>query len=221
MDIDDILHKTLDDQRLSRGERKAVKALLADVDATTRNLFRHRAFELARAELGAEASPVLEWLEDVIAATRLGEEPTGAAPEAHFSPGEAPLRRITALIRNAQKSIDVCVFTLTDDRIAEALYAAHKRGVTVRVVSDDDKSWDKGSDVQDLDRGGLSVRKDDSPSHMHHKFAIFDGRVLLTGSYNWTRSAEEKNQENVVVLEDQGLVNRFQGEFDRLWAKFA
>ena len=51
---------------------------------------------------------------------------------------------------------------------------------------------------------------------MHHKFAIFDGRTLLNGSYNWTRGAARDNQENVMISDDQRLVAQFQGEFDRL-----
>jgi phosphatidylserine/phosphatidylglycerophosphate/cardiolipin synthase-like enzyme len=56
---------------------------------------------------------------------------------------------------------------------------------------------------------------------MHHKFALFDRETLLTGSYNWTRSAGEVNQENLVVTSDAHLVAAFVQEFEQLWKDFA
>jgi phosphatidylserine/phosphatidylglycerophosphate/cardiolipin synthase-like enzyme len=52
---------------------------------------------------------------------------------------------------------------------------------------------------------------------MHHKFAVFDERLVVTGSYNWTNSAEHANYENIILLDDPGVVNRFRQEFPRLW----
>jgi len=57
-------------------------------------------------------------------------------------------------------------------------------------------------------------------AHMHHKFAIMD-ETLLTGSYNWTRSAAQRNYENILVTEERGLLREFTKEFDQLWSKFA
>jgi cardiolipin hydrolase len=54
---------------------------------------------------------------------------------------------------------------------------------------------------------------------MHHKFALFDGKRLLTGSFNWTRSASEQNEENMIVTPDPVLVAAFQGRFEALWNK--
>ena len=109
------------------------------------------------------------------------------------------------------------VFTITDDRISGALAAAHQRGVKVRIVTDDEKAQDLGSDIQTLHRAGIPVVTDQGADHMHHKFAIFDARQLLTGSFNWTRSASERNLENFVVTNDAGLLRSFQKEFERLW----
>ncbi len=55
---------------------------------------------------------------------------------------------------------------------------------------------------------------------MHHKFALFDGRSLLNGSYNWTRSAFTQNEENVVVGSDLRLIDIFQAQFDKMRADF-
>ena len=76
-----------------------------------------------------------------------------------------------------------------------------------------------GSDIERFERAGIQVVVDNSEHHMHHKFAIFDRRITLTGSYNWTRSAAEYNEENILVTHDRRIADRFQQEFERLWKK--
>jgi phosphatidylserine/phosphatidylglycerophosphate/cardiolipin synthase-like enzyme len=88
----------------------------------------------------------------------------------------------------------------------------------VRVITDDTKADDVGSDVDRIAGAGIPVRVDRSPCHMHHKFAVLDEATLLTGSYNWTRSAAAENQENLVVSDDVRLVSPFVATFERLWA---
>lgn len=100
------------------------------------------------------------------------------------------------------------------------LDAYRKRRLRVRVLTDDSKVQDLGSDVEELDRSGISVAVDHGPQHMHHKFAIFDSRWLATGSFNWTRSATINNHENLIVTDDPRLADAFQGEFDKLWERY-
>jgi phosphatidylserine/phosphatidylglycerophosphate/cardiolipin synthase-like enzyme len=137
--------------------------------------------------------------------------------EAVFSPGEACLRRLTGLLLACRRRADICVFTISDDRIAQAILEAHRRGVGVRVLTDNEKLHDAGSDVDRLAAAGIPVRIDESEAHLHHKFAVFDRQFIVTGSYNWTRSAASVNWENLVVLSDPRLIASFEQEFDRLW----
>jgi cardiolipin hydrolase len=106
----------------------------------------------------------------------------------------APEPALAELLAEAAGRVDICVFTITDDRVADQILAAHRRGVAVRIISDDEKAFDEGSDIDRLRHAGVPVRVDSSVHHMHHKFALFDGRRLLTGSYNWTRAAARDNQ---------------------------
>jgi phosphatidylserine/phosphatidylglycerophosphate/cardiolipin synthase-like enzyme len=87
----------------------------------------------------------------------------------------------------------------------------------VRILTDNEKLFDKGSDIRELAAAGIAVRVDETPNHMHHKFALRDNQALLTGSYNWTRSAALYNHENLVVTDQKSLVQDFGREFDRLW----
>ncbi len=224
--LQDILRDTLEDARLSRSERRALRAVLSDRALDRKELLavRDDAFELARESLGQQsAKQVLDWLERVVR-TLEDQEPEPEAPslkvEAAFSPGDTCRARISRLFEDAHHSADVCVFTITDNRLAQSILDAHRRGVKIRILTDDDKSTDLGSDIRKLGDLGIEVRTDHSPNHMHHKFAVFDRSVLLTGSYNWTRSAAAHNQENVVILREPSVVRAFLDEYERLWRQF-
>lgn len=141
--------------------------------------------------------------------------------EAWFSPHDDCAGRIVNLLGETGTHADLCVFTITDDRISSAILSAHARGVRLRIVTDNDKAYDLGSDIQRFIAAGIAVRVDRTPYHMHHKFAIFDHEVLLTGSYNWTRGAADNNEENLILSNDRRLLTAFQGEFERLCKKFA
>ncbi len=228
-DVDPWLLATFEDHRLSRSERRSVVDEVMSRQLATRDglaYVRHRAFAIAKegALSGAEVAEVLDWLEGVVktlAALAEGDEEQPARRgTVHFSPGEACRRALLAQLRNARKEVDVCVFTLTDDKLTSAIVDVHRRGVAVRVITDDDKSLDRGSDVVRLLDLGIAVRMDSSEHHMHHKFAVFDRRVVATGSYNWTRSAAEANRENLAVTDDPFLVADYQGAFDQLWRDF-
>jgi cardiolipin hydrolase len=218
---EEILRKSSSDGKISSGERSALKDRLHDaaLDGRERAVFRNRAFEEAKEvarNVGVDAA--LGWLEDLVKLLAPSEA-EGHDTEVHFSPGEACAQSIIARFRVSRQSADVCVFTITDDRIAGAMIEAHRRGVVVRVVTDDDKADDLGSDALRLAGAGVPVRVDASPYHMHHKFAIFDRQRLVNGSYNWTRGAAEQNEENIIDTGDPALVAAFAGAFEALWER--
>jgi len=226
-EVDAFLTRSLEDRRFSRGERQALSEFVSTLATETdREEVRRRAFEVARTAIsGPDALLVLGWLEDVSKAIRQVEQ-TAARPieieaESYFSPGEDCPRVIGRLLSNASRTADICVFTITDDRLADAILEAHRRGVAVRIITDDAKAEDLGSDVERFERSGISTRVDRSPFHMHHKFAILDGEKLLTGSYNWTRGAARDNEENLIITTDPRFLSPFKATFDRLWAKLA
>lgn len=221
-----VLVQTLADRRLSRSENCALSAALADVRSTPQLLaaYRHTAFELAQDTLhdGVPAGEVVAWLEDVIhALSQIGDETASRPPEACFSPGDSCVQRIRGLFQQAKSTADVCVFTITDDRLSDAIIAAHARGVSIRVLTDNEKAYDVGSDIFRFRAAGIATRVDASEYHMHHKFAIFDRRALVTGSYNWTRSAAEYNEENMLISYDAATLAQFQKVFDKLWIRCA
>jgi len=222
-ELDQALTASFVDHTMSKGERQALRALFADLnhDRETLNYVRNQAFDLVAADFRESAEhrvEALQWLEQVVRSVDAAAEPLGAAPAAaYFSPGNHCVDQIIGLVRNARASVDACVFTIADDRISGELLAAHRRRIKVRIISDNDKANDHGSDVRRLAAQGIPVEIDHSPAHMHHKFAIIDERTLVNGSFNWTRSASEQNQENITVLADPGLLAAFAREFAKLW----
>jgi phosphatidylserine/phosphatidylglycerophosphate/cardiolipin synthase-like enzyme len=218
-DIDALLRETFDDERLSRGERRALAALVTS-PPELRLRVRRRSFEVARALAAtAKLDLVLTWLEEVQKALTDAPPQATTESEAWFSPHQQVYTRIIHALDQTRTRADLCVFTITDDRVTTAILAAHRRGVRLRVISDNDKAHDLGSDLERLGRAGIAVRVDRTPAHMHHKFAIFDGETLLNGSYNWTRSANDENQENIVMTREPGLIRAFETEFDRCWSQ--
>jgi phosphatidylserine/phosphatidylglycerophosphate/cardiolipin synthase-like enzyme len=141
------------------------------------------------------------------------------ATEVYFSPNGGVRNRLVRAIEGSRRSIDIAVYNLTARELAEALHAAKARGVLVRVVVDRERFESGLSSLRGLRRDGIAVRSLGIPeqSLMHHKFAIFDDRLVATGSYNWTNSAEQANSENLVLLDEPEVVQRFQEEFRRLW----
>jgi phosphatidylserine/phosphatidylglycerophosphate/cardiolipin synthase-like enzyme len=145
-----------------------------------------------------------------------------------FAPGDGCWQHIVARLRAARRSADLCVFTVTDDRISGPILDAHRRGVKIRLISDAEKAGDLGSDVGRFQVAGIAVKlahvvaptHPGLTGHMHHKFAVFDGGRLLAGSYNWTRGAANVNYEDLIDTADPQLVATFAAEFERLWAKF-
>lgn len=232
-ELTQFLTRSLADQKLTGGERAALAEWLARHARTDqhRGLVRHTAFSVARA--ADPAADVIDWLEAVMKVVAPLAPGGAAAPapadEVLFAPGDACRQRIVARFAACRRTADVCVFTVTDDRITRAVLDAHGRGVRVRLITDNEKRHDAGSDVGRLRAAGIPVKADDmteaaepgTNGHMHHKFAVFDGARVLNGSYNWTRGAGELNFENVVDSADPALVAAFAAEFERLLARFA
>jgi len=218
-ELEALLKDSLQDSRLDQDEKAVFSALPEKLADDQLRFIRNKAFELSRPVIkagGDDAVKVLSWLERVVKSIQPKQTNPMIESEACFSPGSSCRNKIINLLKTARKSIDICVFTISDNKITQAILGAHQRGVVVTIISDNDKANDKGSDVQYLQDKGINVILDQSPYHMHHKFAIFDNRILLNGSFNWTRSATQVNEENIVLCYDPKLVSLFTGQFETL-----
>lgn len=137
----------------------------------------------------------------------------------YFSPRRGTADNVIGFIDRCADKLDVAVYSLTHDEIADALIRAHQRGVSIRVLTDDLQASGTYSDDEKLRAAGIEVRVDNSSGAMHHKVAIDGTRAVATGSFNWSKSADERNAENWTVIRLRYVVETFQEEFDRLWAQ--
>jgi len=113
--------------------------------------------------------------------------PKGRFQDAFFFPSKPNVARLVKYIAMAKKTIDLCIFSFTNDDLANEIIRAHQRGVKVRIITDDESMQGKGADAQRCSDEGIPTRTDDAPQyHMHNKFMVVDSIFLVTGSFNWT-----------------------------------
>lgn len=221
-DIEKLLRDSLTDFKLDQDEKQLFRSLSEELREDQLNFIRNNAFELSRPHIengGTDAVRVLNWLSRVVKVIQPLKKTSIIASQAYFSPGDSCRNKIISLIKEAKKTIDICVFTISDNKITQVILDAHKRGIDITIISDNDKANDKGSDIHHLQNKGVNIIVDNSSYHMHHKFAIFDSKILLSGSFNWTRSATDVNEENILVSGEPGLVSQFSNQFDSLIEK--
>jgi phosphatidylserine/phosphatidylglycerophosphate/cardiolipin synthase-like enzyme len=123
----------------------------------------------------------------------------------HFSPNGGCEQEWVARIGGAQKSLRVAAYSFTSRPIADALIAAHARGVDVAVVLDSGNRTDKYSRMAAVVAAGIPVAVDATHKIMHNKFGVFDGSIVLTGSFNLSASANHANAENLITIRDATL----------------
>jgi phosphatidylserine/phosphatidylglycerophosphate/cardiolipin synthase-like enzyme len=139
--------------------------------------------------------------------------------EVYFSPEDGVSRHLVDLVESAQESVFFLAYSFTQDELADALIERNQEGVKVAGVMEKRQvQSNTGSDYETLRDAGLDVRLDGNPNNMHHKVLIIDGRILVTGSYNFSRSAEERNDENSLVIHDPEIAALFLEEFQRIFA---
>ena len=122
------------------------------------------------------------------------------ASAVHFSPKGGCADRVVQEIGRARREVLVLAYSFSSKPIAEALIAAHRRGVTVEVVLDHSNEHEPYSDLPLLAGAGVSVLVDPHHPIAHNKVMVIDRTTVLTGSFNFTRQAEAENAENLLVL---------------------
>lgn len=126
-----------------------------------------------------------------------------------FTPFQDCTHRITAQILQAKNSVLVQAYYLTSKPIADALVQAKKKGVSVKVILDKSQRKNKYSLIHYLAGKGIPIWIDTKPAIAHNKIMIIDGNEVITGSFNFTASAQERNAENLVFILDKKLAQEY------------
>ena len=110
------------------------------------------------------------------------------------------------------------VYSFTDDDLEMALIEAENSGLDVAGVMDKAQALSNtGGEYQNLLESVIDVRLDGNPRSMHHKVLIIDGQIVVTGSYNFSKSAKTRNDENTLILHSPEIAELYLDEFDRVW----
>lgn len=135
-----------------------------------------------------------------------------------FSPDGGITHEIIEQIDNAEEYIDVAMYSFTSVAIAEAIVQAKNRGIKVRILLDKLQAAGQYSQYQYLLDSNIEAITDVHAGIMHNKIAVIDGKILLTGSFNWTKSAEEKNEENLFLfIDEEEIIRIYQMRLNYLW----
>lgn len=154
------------------------------------------------------------------------------AVQACFSPQGRCSAHIIREIEKAQKELLIAVYAFTSDDLARVVVQAKKRGVSVQIVLDrkfdaeNEKSQGKFLEGQNIPVRRISGMKpvvpEREPGLMHQKFSVIDRKIVFTGSYNWTRSADHSNDENLLWFRNAGpLAEEYRKVFFQLWERKA
>lgn len=137
------------------------------------------------------------------------QDPTTTQIDVRFSPKGGCTERIIEALDRARESVLVQAYSFTSAPIAKALVDAHKRGVDVTVILDSSQRSEKYSSADFLVHMGIPTYIDDRHAIAHNKVMILDDTTVVTGSFNFTKSAEEHNAENLLVIRDPALAAQY------------
>lgn len=144
-------------------------------------------------------------------------QPSGSSDASTYVNGiDVP---IAALIRQTTKTLDVVAFEMNNTVIEEAILDAHRRGVRVRVVTDDEHGIEDEKDfsIRNFIEAGIPVVDDSRSGLMHNKFMILDSNLVISGSWNFTVNDTYRNDNNALVLQSPQAVSAYQAEFDEMF----
>ncbi|NCA83226.1 MAG: DUF1669 domain-containing protein [Opitutae bacterium] len=149
---------------------------------------------------------------------RFGDKPV------YFFLGPSPTmeRAVVAFIGSAGKTLDVCVYDLNLPEFAQALLAAHARGVKVRVIISEEnaaKAYAVAEQLAEMEKLGILTLAHNRSGLMHNKFMVADGERIWTGSYNLTRNCSRFNDNHAIVLESKELAENYSMEWTEIFEK--
>lgn len=140
--------------------------------------------------------------------------------ETYFTRKDGNLDQILIKEMNtAQKNLNVAIYSLTKEDIANAIIDAKKRGVDVKVITDKQESQSKSQKpiLDKLKANNIPIKINAHAGLMHLKVSIIDDKTVTGGSYNYTESATKNNDENLIVMRDNNIVNEYVTEFNNMW----
>jgi phosphatidylserine/phosphatidylglycerophosphate/cardiolipin synthase-like enzyme len=144
----------------------------------------------------------------------------GVRVENYFGPETRIAPIITEHINNAQQEIIFMAFSFTHNEMGEAMLARGRAGVTIQGVFEltgSETQFSNFPPLRDANLPNINVRQDGNPRTMHHKVIVIDRELTIFGSFNFSANANDRNDENVVMVHDPVFASYFLEEFTRVW----
>lgn len=185
------------------------------------NLFRIRSTKMAE--------NYSKEFEEMFVENKFGENAVAETPhstltiddtqvDTYFSPDDGVLNTLVPLLNSAQESIYFLAYSFTSNQLGDIVREKEKAGLTVQGVMETEQvSSNQGTEYDPFKQAGLLVREDGNEGLMHHKVFVIDGKIVAFGSYNFSQSAEERNDENLIIVYDEPIAQQFIQEFERVW----
>jgi phospholipase D len=126
-----------------------------------------------------------------------------------FTPPSGCTELIVKQIENAKKSIFIQAYGFSSTAIVDSIINAHLRGIKVKVILDRSNLTQRYSKLKEIRKSGIEVTIDSVPGIAHNKVMIIDEHIVITGSFNFTDSADKRNSENVIIIDDKELSAQF------------
>lgn len=143
----------------------------------------------------------------------------GTRVDTYFSPDDHVLTALYNLLSESQESIYFLAFSFTSNELGEIVREKAEAGLTIQGVVDEEQvASNTGTEFDPFRQAGLDVLIDGNEGQMHHKVFIVDGKIVVIGSYNFSKAAEERNDENIIIVYNDKIAEFFVQEFQRVYA---
>jgi phosphatidylserine/phosphatidylglycerophosphate/cardiolipin synthase-like enzyme len=137
-----------------------------------------------------------------------------------FSPDDGVANKIATLLSSAEESIYFLAFSFTSNDLGGIVRAKAEEGLDIHGVMDEDQiNSNQGTEFDPFRQADLDVLIDGIPGQMHHKLFIVDEKIVVLGSYNFSQSAEQRNDENVLIVYNEDIAEQYVQEFERVAAQ--
>ena len=187
------------------------------------NLMRIRSTKLAE--------NYLKEFEEMFSEDRFGEDVAPETPnptitidetriDTYFSPDDGVLSALVLVLESAQESIYFLAYSFTSNQLGELIRQKAEANVTIAGVMDDEQvRSNQGTEFDPFRQANLDVRIDGIDGLMHHKVFIVDEKIVVMGSYNFSQNAEQRNDENILIIYDPVIAEQFLFEFQRVYGQ--
>ncbi len=167
--------------------------------------------------------------EEMFLDNRFGENTTPETPhptltidstrvDTFFSPDDGVQDQIATVLSGAEESIYFLAFSFTSNDLGDIVREKAEEGLTVKGVMDEEQvKSNQGTEYDPFKQADLDVRIDGIEGQMHHKVFIIDESIVIFGSYNFSQSAETRNDENILIIYNPAIAKQFMMEFERVW----